>query len=61
MTNGDKIRQGTDEQLALLIEMGMSCEDCPLKGMENGCQAECYKGTLMWLKQEVEGDKNEAD
>lgn len=54
MTNADRIRAMTDEQLA--FHSGMTCP--PFVALSNKCKGEwnwnCYKCWLDWLKQEVE-------
>lgn len=53
MTNGDKIRQMTDEELVKAI--GLACRRCAY--FKNGKCTEpdkdCTDGNLEWLKQEV--------
>ena len=52
MTNADKIRAMTDEELAFVV----MCQDgqCP-DGLT--CEeANCFRCTLDWLKQEVSDD-----
>ena len=59
MTNGDKLRQMTDEQLAAWFAPHMLCRMCPkeIKGM--GCNAlKCKQYALAWLKQEVSDERN---
>ena len=52
MTNGDKIRQMTDEELADIFQLS-DCENCPY--WHNNCGARmCRIGFLEWLKQEVQ-------
>ena len=55
MTNGDRIRQSTDEELAERMALEMDCNICPLQS-DKGCDGDCELGALMWLKQEVDGD-----
>ena len=58
MTNGDRIRQMTDEDLVRMIDMRVcrivkpDGKDCP-KGFYFG---KCNKCILKWLKQEVNED-----
>lgn len=57
MTNGDRIRQMTDEQLAnFLIEADMNiCDFCASQHAKSPLvceQQDCTKGILEWLKQE---------
>lgn len=54
MTNGDRIRQMTDEELAELFDKCADCQMCidnPSK-----CKMECIDGYMQWLKQEVSED-----
>ena len=50
-TNGDRIRQMTDEELAKIMR---SCKFCAY--LDKGCQhnGTCTQGFLEWLKQEVD-------
>ena len=53
ITNADRIRQMTDEELAKTMR---SCNFCAY--LDKGCQhnGTCTQGFLEWLKQEVTGD-----
>lgn len=51
-TNGDKIRQMSDEELAELIDN--SCKACAKDVTE--CDTECVNGILAWLKQEAKDE-----
>ena len=54
MTNADKIRAMTDEELARFFDMIMEgCPFCPASRDE--CEYECRVAWLNWLKQEVTG------
>ena len=58
MTNGDKIRGMTDEELAEMLDIydvEEVCEHCAHHG-DLACHNKCYAGILAWLKQEVEQD-----
>ena len=57
MTNGDRIRSLSDEELAEYIWNYKLChpDDCPYP---DGGGAECIKCTLDWLQQEVDADDN---
>ena len=58
MTNGDRLRQMTDEELADILELS-DCETCPYN--HNNCGARmCRIGFLEWLKQEVDQDDSET-
>lgn len=54
ITNGDRIRQMTDDE-ELLNAIGTRCYRC---AYNNGvcCNGECIAGNLEWLKQEVSED-----
>lgn len=59
MTNGDKIRQMTDEELAdkLVDKLNYRCAVCAYHNAK--CETTfcvCLEGVLNWLKQEVETD-----
>ena len=64
MTNADKIRSMTDEELAKFLADGFDCEGCELSYVEdiwhethcNGKHNECWKNLLEWLKQPAEGE-----
>ena len=50
-TNGDRIRQMTDEELAELLSGCVACGH-----VMNCLDTSCYECTLKWLKQEVQED-----
>lgn len=50
MTNADKIRAMTDEELAKKFIL-LNCADCPVFKQ---CYNKCEVAALKWLKQEVE-------
>ena len=58
MTNGDRIRQMTDEELAKMLTAHMAskefhdfnCRVCPVHVDDCNCEKNCFK----WLKQEAE-------
>ena len=53
MTNADRIRKMSDEELAMIFQPTCPPRDeCPTVG---GIK-DCYKCWLNWLKQEVESD-----
>lgn len=55
MTNGDRVRAMTDEELAELLNKYADCRLCD--GYERGvCNSECFKGHLAWLRKEVDED-----
>ena len=57
VTNGDRIRQMTDEELAkkFVAESRFGCNECNRR-TERGCDGECDLGALAWLKQEAKDD-----
>ena len=66
LTNADKIRQMTDEELAAWFAPHMKCSLCQNMNKPSGCSPkECRKYALQWLKQEVKDDderkQNPAD
>ena len=60
MTNGDRIRNMNDMDLACLIidrSSIFSCSECPSEyGDTNMACASCYKYIMEWLKSEVENE-----
>ena len=58
MTNGDRIRQMTDDE-ELLNEIGTSCYRCVYNNGEcdNGQGEGCIAGNLEWLKREADDDE----
>ena len=58
MTNADKIRSMTDDELAeLLLHRIERNGDCPVSVFTKYCKAnECNHCWLDWLKQEVSGN-----
>lgn len=59
MTKGDRIRQMTDEELAVWLASRMLCGDCPLyeKDKERKCWSlDCVKAALEYLHQDAEED-----
>ena len=56
-TNGDRIRQMTDEELAEWLVGHDNCDICALCSFGTcRVESECGKGVLEWLKQEVSED-----
>lgn len=55
MTNADKIRAMTDEELAIEMFVGMECGACPCAG-KCGNGSHCKDTILEWLKQPAEDD-----
>lgn len=61
MTNGDKIRSMTDEELAQFIFIHTDCmllSSCPAYSNCAGYKGEiaCYEIIIDWIKQECEND-----
>lgn len=61
MTNGDRIRQMSDEELAEIVEL-IDCKtdkvECPLYNYNvAGCSRLCKSSFLQWLKEEIEKDE----
>lgn len=56
MTNADRIRSMTDEELANFVSLccGWTCAECPVGKECNG--DECFSTWLDWLKQEASDD-----
>lgn len=56
MTNADKIRTMTDEELAELLMC--DCERCEFQLYDqSACNGQCYDGAVKWLKRECEEDE----
>ena len=57
-SNGDRIRQMTDEELAEMLDIYEVVEICQYcANVELTCiGGTCYRGILEWLKQEVKND-----
>lgn len=55
-TNGDRIRQMTDEGLAEFIAQRRTCDTCCITLTRCITTAHCKDGVLEWLKQEVSED-----
>lgn len=53
MTNADRIRKMTDEELAESIS-SLDCPKCPL--FDTHCEGRCREKLLEWLKQEVQNN-----
>lgn len=55
MTNGDRIRRMTDEELAKFIAPLASCPHCYARRVNiEDCGYDCKKAWLDWLKQEAQ-------
>ncbi|MBR4873654.1 MAG: hypothetical protein IKV00_07445 [Clostridia bacterium] len=55
MTNADKIRGMTDEELAKWLCIHMDCHACEADKLGNGnCREYCRGILLDWLKQEAD-------
>lgn len=55
ITNADRIRGMTDEELAEKLASHVRCDMCPRWPMK--CEEKCTKYWLDWLKQEAEKSK----
>ena len=53
-TNADRIRNMTDEKLAIVFSDHASCELCPAIQEKCGYGNGCQEAWLKWLKQECE-------
>lgn len=57
MTNGDRIRNMSDEELAELLDAAWNLVDCRKckqpRNPKGGCIAACRKEYLRWVKTEV--------
>ena len=53
MTNGDRIRQMTDEELAKMIVKGSICDMCSAYCDAYKTPEDCVRNVIAWLKQEV--------
>ena len=59
MTNADRIRAMTDEELAERLAILTDCVNCPCRDPHDQCDTadgSCKKQWLDWLKKEVEDD-----
>lgn len=52
MTNGDKFRSMTDEEIAEYWAENMSCYDCPVAN--DICADDCAGTWLDWLRKEAD-------
>ena len=60
MTNSDRIRQMTDEELAEFLDEDASytCRICTRQDAKNSCSDyECKKFVLNWLQKEADEDE----
>jgi len=57
LTNADRIRSMTDEELAELWWERVDCGECPVHKECKLTGQDCKRLALDWLKQEVEDDK----
>lgn len=51
LTNGEKLRRMSDEDLAVRLSEITSCDICPVKDC-NGDEADCAGSIFAWLKEE---------
>lgn len=62
MTNADRIRLMSDEELAILMDTAtdyFNCDECEFRHLDDcGTSLLCQRHILKWLKQEA--DENEA-
>lgn len=58
-TNGDRIRQMTDEELAEWLDLHGECNQCAYHPTQ--CKTECNEGHLKWLRKEVDEDAGTDD
>lgn len=56
MTNGDRVRAMSDEELASTMEDCIKCDGCPVVLGCSIVDVNCYERMLNWLKQPVEGE-----
>lgn len=58
MTNGDRIRAMSDEELAcVLCDGDIVCDICEIAGTDFACEPSyCRRATIDWLQQPAEGD-----
>ena len=59
MTNGDFIRQMTDEELAEFIAGRRTCDTCCIDLTRCITTANCKGGVLAWLRNEVDEDADD--
>lgn len=53
MTNADKIRAMTDEELANWLCVHMDCYNCEAEAGNGACEDYCRAVLLEWLRQEA--------
>lgn len=61
MTNGDKLRKMSDEEIAHLLclpDCSTAEFECPGWRAEHGCEYDCEKYFLEWLREEAASDEN---
>ena len=56
MTNADRIRQMTDEELAEFIAQRRTCDTCCITLTRCITTAHCKDGVLAWLRKEADED-----
>lgn len=59
MTNADRIRHMTDEELAEWLDLHGECNQCAYHPVQ--CSVDCNEGHLKWLKQDVPEVGEDAD
>lgn len=55
MTNADRIRQMTDEELANIVKFWLECDNCPCN--DGDCGADCFYAACKWLNLGADNDK----
>ena len=58
MTNADRIRQMTDEELAKMIEQDSICDMCSAYCDAYQTPEDCVRNVIAWLKQEVSDERD---
>ena len=56
MTNGDKIRQMTDEELTEWLAERGDCKTCAWYGKDCAKRGSCKRGIAEWLRKEANED-----
>ena len=58
MTNAERIRNMTDEELAKMIEQDSICDMCSAYCDAYQTPEDCVRNVIAWLKQEVSDERN---
>ena len=56
MTNADRIRAMTDEELAKMFDEYVHCGKCPVREKCETLHSQCVNHLIKWLKQPAEED-----